>query len=180
MKTFLHYLEGLQKYGRWYFTKQEAIQELNITTDDFYALVSYHKKRGRVISPTQGLYIIVPPQYAIHGCIPAKELIPILCQYWDVRYYTCLLTAAMYHGATHQPVQKFQVMLEKPKKNISCGSVHIEFSFKKNMQHLLLEQRVVETGYLTIASPELTALDLITYMQKSGGINHIAPYSVNL
>ena len=34
-------------------------------------------------------------------------------EYWQSKYYVGLLTAAMYHGASHQQPQIFQVVIEK-------------------------------------------------------------------
>ena len=35
-------------------------------------------------------------------------------------------------------------------------------------------QKKVDTGYINVSSPELTALDLVYYFDKSGGINRVA------
>ena len=35
-------------------------------------------------------------------------------------------------------------------------------------------QKKVDTGYINVSSPELTALDLVNYFDQSGGLNRVA------
>ena len=37
-----------------------------------------------------------------------------------------------------------------------------------------IQNKVVKTGYLSLSSPELTAMDLLLYQRASGGLNAIA------
>ena len=46
--------------------------------------------------------------------------------------------------------------------------------YKKSILQLPINKVPVNSGYLNIASPELTALDLVMYPSRSGGLNHIA------
>jgi predicted transcriptional regulator of viral defense system len=92
-----------------------------------------------------------------------------------VDYYAALLTAAQYHGAAHQKPVVFQIITNKQlKKELEFGQVRIDCLYKKSLKDLPTQNITVSTGYLKVSSPELTALDLLMYSNKSGGLNHIA------
>ena len=64
------------------------------------------------------------------------------------------------------------------KRGLRFGDVCIKFFYKKSLANLppknILEAVVVRSGYLKISSPELTAMDLLSYPNPSRGINHTA------
>ncbi len=172
---FSDYLKKVRANGRVYFTLEQAFTDLNVTKASLYAAVSRYKKRGELISPAKGLYVIIPPEYKSLGCLPAEELVPILMAYLKVTYYAGLLTAASYYGASHQKPGAFQVVLSKRfKDNLHFGMVRIDFIYKKILSNLPIKKITVTTGYLSISSPEVTAMDLFLYPHESGGINHSA------
>ena len=95
-------------------------------------------------------------------------------KHWRLEYYACLQTAALYHGASHQKPQVFQIMTNKQINPLSIGKIRIEFIYKKSLDGLPTQNIAVKSGYLKISSPELTAIDLLLYPDHSGGLNHIA------
>lgn len=172
---FDEYLKKLQVYGRLYFTVEDAVKELGMPKENIYNVISRLKKKGELISPAKGLYVIVPDEHSMEGCIPAEALVPILMKHLKIPYYAGLLTAAMYHGATHQKPSIFQVVTTKRfKKDLHIGKIRIAFLYKQSLKDLPTQTVTVDTGYLVISTPEVTAMDLFLYPDKSGGINHIA------
>ncbi len=175
MINFSDYLKQLRKSGQISFTADQAAKDLQTSKSNILVAVSYVKKQGDLISPAKGFYAIVPPEHQKFGCIPAEELIPILTKHLRINYYSGLLTAAMYHGATHQKPNSFQIISDKQiKRELHFGDVRIKFFYKKSLKDLPLDDVVVRSGYLKISSPELTAMDLLLYPDPSGGINHTA------
>lgn len=175
IKNFYDYLKHVRAGGKQYFTLDQAVNDLQLSREAVMMALYRVKKRGEVISPAKGLYIIVPPEHQRIGCIPAAELVPILMQYWNANYYAGLLTAALYHGASHQKPQVFQIVSNKRiKKQLVFGQVCIDCVYKRDMMGLPTQNVVVHSGYLKISSPELTAMDLLLYPRRSGGLNHIA------
>lgn len=174
MKNFREYLKTIRARGDYTFTTNQAARDLSISRNAVNCGVYKLKKQGDIVSPTKGLYLVVPPEHQSLGCLPAEELLPIIMKHWNLPYYVCLLTAAYYHGASHQKPQTFQVMVQKQLKPIVCGKVKIEFLYKQSLANLPTQQRIVKTGYLTIATPELTAMDLLLYPRRVGGLNAIA------
>jgi len=132
---FLDYLSHLQAYGKLYFTVDQAIQDLDATKNVVYAAVKRLKKKGLIMSPAKGLYVIVPNEYLSQGCLPPEQLISIFMKYVSVDYYAGLLTAALYHGATHQKPGVFQVVSNKQfKKALKFGQIRIDFIYKKSLK----------------------------------------------
>ncbi len=174
MSKFTNYIRKVRASGHHAFTTEQAMSDLDISAGAVHAAAFRLKKKGELISPAKQLYVIVPPEYHMLGCLPAEELVPILMEHWRIPYYVCLLSAAAYHGASHQKPQIFQVMTEKQMKPILCSQVKIEFIYKKSLQDLPTTLKTVGTGYLTVSSAELTAMDLLTYPTRCGGLNHTA------
>ena len=176
VKKFSDYLKYVRAGGRQYFTLDQAVSDLQVSREAVLMALYRIKKQGEIISPAKGLYVIVPPEHQRVGCIPAADLVPLLMQYWGANYYAGLLTAALYHGASHQKPQVFQIVSNKRiKKPLVFGQIWIDCIYKRDMENLPTQDVIVHSGYLKISSPELTAMDLLLYPRRSGGLNPSFP-----
>lgn len=168
------YIKEIRKNGQRYFTLEQLMADQNLSNAALNAIYRL-RGHGELISPARGLYVIVPPEHQPHGSIPAEELIPLVMKYLNVNYYVALLTAGLFHGATHQKPARFQVISDKRIKHPSTfGDVEIDFIYKKSVLGLPTQDFTVSTGYLKVATSELVALDLLNYPNHAGGLNHIA------
>jgi predicted transcriptional regulator of viral defense system len=131
-------------------------------------------RKKEVISLSQGFYIIIPSEFSLSGCLPPDQVIVLLMAHWRIHYYVSLLSAAQYYGVGHQQPQIFQIMLEKNRAPLSCGRGKIVFTARKNLAILPTKNFKTPRGPIQVATPEVIALDLITYPQQCGGLNHIA------
>ena len=175
MSKYKAYIKSTRASGKQYFTADQALADLSVSNHSLMSALYRLKKEGDIISPAKGLYVIVPPEHQSLGCIPAEELIPILMKYMDIQYYAGLLTAALYHGASHQKPQVFQIVASKEiQRKLLFGKIWIDCTYKKSLANLSVQDFAVKSGYLKVSSPELTAIDLLLYPNKSGGLNHIA------
>jgi predicted transcriptional regulator of viral defense system len=175
MKNLNDYLKLIRMNGKYHFTSEDAIQALGISRNALACAIYKLKRKGDIVSPAKGLYIIVPPEHQTMGSLPPEDLAPILMQYWEIKsYYAGLLTAALFHGAAHQKPQVFQIITSKQIRSLKLGKIKIEFIYKKDLAELPFEQRTVKTGYLMLSSPELTAMDLFLYPSHAGGLNNAA------
>ena len=97
-------------------------------------------------------------------------------------YYVGLLTAAELHGASHQAVMEFQVITDRQLAAIRARRSNIVFRYRKDIKAVAsgIDERKTDTGYMRIASVELTALDLLRYPRGAGGLDHIATVLVDL
>src|SRR5215469_9302736 len=131
--SFSNYINDLSRHGKCSFTIQQAQTAMGKSIKAIHSSIEHLLAKGKIASPAKGFYVIVPPEYQILGCLPAEYFIPYLMEYWKCNYYACLLTAAKYHGASHQAVMIFQVMIEKPRRPIVCGKIKIKFIANKNL-----------------------------------------------
>lgn len=174
MITLESYIKDLQAQGKSSFTAQEAAATLGISQGALNARVHRLMKQGELVTPARHLYVPVLPKDRLMGCIPAAELVPLLMKYKQQSYYAGLLSAALYHGASHQKPQRFQVIVDRQMRSVTLGKIFIEFTYKNSLVDLPLQDIVVKTGYLKISSPELTVMDLFLYSARVGGLNPIA------
>jgi predicted transcriptional regulator of viral defense system len=174
MQHIENFIKSLRARGKRCFTTDEAQATLGIARNAVNNALYRLNKKGDVVSPARNLYLIVPPEYQILGCLPPDHFIPLLMEHWKIPYYVGLLSAAAYHGAAHQQPQVFQVITEKQYRSIHCGNVRVQFIKKKDLGNGITQKITVPTGYLTISTPEMTAMDMLAYTQQSGGLNHIA------
>lgn len=174
MLTLTKYLKENQGRGKVIFSLEELVEGLGVTRNAVKKSISRLKKKGEFVSPYRGIYVIVSPENKRLGCLPARELIPLLMERLNVNYYVAFLSAGGYYGAAHQKPMVFQVVVDKPMKNIHCGHVRIWFTYKKDISNVPIQKKVVPTGYLNVSTPEATAMDIIKFPNHSVGINNIA------
>lgn len=167
------YIKNQLKFGKNSFSLIGAEKELGKTNEALRSSIARLVANGELVSPTKGFYLIIPPEYQILNCLPAEHFIPYLMNYWGLEYYVSLLTAAKYHGATHQSSQIFQVMIPKYKREIICGKVRIKFYINKHLKNTPIQKINTAKSILIISTPEGTAMDLMNYPKQAGGLNHI-------
>lgn len=131
-------------------------------------------KKGNIVMPLRGFYVIVPPEYRSLGCLPAEQFIPDLMSHLGEPYYAGLLSAAVYHGAAHHRPQVFQVVVNKPRRSILCGKLKVDFVVKKNVQEIPTQSRNTPAGVILLSTPEATAFDLVGYSKLCGGLDNVA------
>ena len=77
---------------------------------------------------------------------------------------------------------EFQVITDRQLAAIRAGRSNIVFRYRKDIEAVAsgIDERKTGTGYMKIASAELTALDLLRYPRGAGGLDHIAAVLVDL
>ncbi len=88
-------------------------------------------------------------------------------------YYVGLLSAAQYHGAAHHRPQQFQVMANQKRRPITCGHINIVFITKKNAEQTPTQNFNTSQGAIVVSTPEATAIDMVTYPNRCGGIDNV-------
>ncbi len=170
------YVSNLLSAGRVVFTRAKAEHALGVERGPFLDAAERLQKRKHLVSPRQGFYVIVPPQYASWGAPPPQWYIDALMQHEGKTYYVGLLKAAELHGATHQAVMEFQVVTGKRLPKIRSGRNLIVFYYRKDMAAVTAggEDRKTDSGIMKLSSVELTVLDLLRYPQAAGGFDNVA------
>jgi len=89
-------------------------------------------------------------------------------------YYLGLLSAAALHGSSSQAVQVTQVLTTEPMRPADIGRLHLDFYEKSSLPQTPLTTFVGMPAPLAVSSPEATALDLVAFSHRIGGIRRIA------
>lgn len=160
--------------GRHHFTSAELCSALGVSGDAARQALSRLAAKGEIASPARGFYIIVPPEYRRLGCVPAEQFIPALMDHRKIVYYAGLLSAAQYHGAAHHRPQAFQVVLGRNRPPIACGSVKVSFVARRNVGEVPVQRFNTLRGTVLVSTLEATAVDLVGYMHRAGGVDHVA------
>ncbi len=117
--------------------------------------------------------MIVPGEFDLAGAPPAQWFIHGLMVYLGQPYYVALLTAAAHHGASHQAAQVFQVVTDRPTRPMNAGRIRMEFVMKSGIEGTPTTAVKTPTGYMTMSTPEATALDLVRYFKAAGHLSHV-------
>ncbi len=166
LKEFI--LQKAEK-GYCFFTTEEAEKALGPAVRQ---AIRRSQKNGELATPLRSFHVIVPPEYRKIECLPADQFIPDLMEFIGSPYYVCLLSAAQYHGAAHQRPQVFQVMTDHARRTIACGKVKVEFITNKKIEYFPVQKFNTRQGILKVSTPELTAIDLVSYPDKAAGLDN--------
>ena len=128
-------------------------------------------RKKRIAQVREGFFVIVPLEYVSSGILPPDWFIADMMKYLHMPYYVGLMSAAALHGAAHQQPQEFQVVTTGPIRRIRAGRLSIAFFTKAILRSSATEQRKTSTGYMNVSTPAVTALDLVAYARRIGGLN---------
>jgi len=168
------FIQDLAARGLSSFSLEDIAKLKSSTPSALKAALRRLQKKGDIAMPYRGFYVIVPPEYRAAGCLPPEQFIPDLMDHLGEVYYAGLLSAAEYHGAAHQRPQVFQVVSAKSRRPIRCGKMRVEFVMRKNAAAIPTALKNTPAGILKIETPEATALDLIGYVNRCGGLDNVA------
>ena len=174
MTNAAHYIEGLQMNGQLIFTIDEIVQALGKSITAIHAQLRRLKAKGHIAMPQRGFYVVLPPKYRRLECLPPEQFIPQLMDHLNEPYYVTLLSAAAYHGASHQAPMAFQVMNRRSRRDLECGGVQVNFSARQNMERTSVTERETPTRLLRVASAAATALELVGYPEQCGFLDNVA------
>lgn len=131
--------------------------------------------KGKILPVFRGFYLIIPPQYANMGVLPAHMFIDQLMKHLNRLYYISLLSAATYYGAAHQSPQEFFVITGFPVlRETTAAGLKINYISIRELPTQFIHKIKTEAGYASISSPALTMLDVIRYQHRIGGLNRSA------
>ena len=159
------FLNETRSQGRHSFGLEELKQALQVSDKAVNQALYRAKARKKVAQVRKGFYAILSPEYAKQGMVPPTLLIDDMMKMLNRRYYVGLISAAALHGAAHQQPMEYFVITQKPAlRNIKNKKLKINFYVKKDWSAESVIQKKTDAGYINVSSPELTALDLLFYM----------------
>jgi predicted transcriptional regulator of viral defense system len=169
------FINELRSNGRYAFSLPEVRSKFEQSDEAIKKALQRLKKKKEIAIIRNEFYVVITPEYRSKGILPPSLFVSELMKFLEKDYYVGLLSAAAYYGAAHQQPQSFSVITMKPSlRNIDNDNLKINFYIKKEWAKSDIVQRKVDTGYINVSSPELTALDLINYFEQVGGLNRVA------
>jgi predicted transcriptional regulator of viral defense system len=175
-----HYIDELLSRGRAWFSREEALEALGLSSDAFIVAARRLAKKQRLVSPRRGFYLILRPEDRVAGAPDPVRWIDPLMKYLGLDYRISLLRAAAFHGSSHQAAMVFQVIVPKQLRAFDIGRHRLQFiyqtptAFAKTNLPDWLSQMKSEAGFAKVAGVELTLLDCARYFHKAAGINGVA------
>ena len=165
--------------GRLHITRAELRSAFPKHTDNAIKSALQRAEQDCLIAHAwQGFYLLLPPAYAKRKTLPPFLYIDDLMRYLQKPYCVALLNAAETYGAAHQKPMKFAVMTTNPPpRSRQTHGTKLEFlakrEFNKGIPEPFIKKVKVQTGYVSISSPEITALSLVQYYRAAGGMQHV-------
>jgi len=133
------------------------------------------RKELRVYSPYREFYVILPTQYRLRGAVPPMFYMSELMKKLGRKHYFSLLSASVLWGAAHQRPQIDLVTIEGPSLfTASKQKRDVEWIVRTSIPEQFVLAKPGEDGDILYSNAELTALELVQYEQKSGGLSQVA------
>jgi predicted transcriptional regulator of viral defense system len=170
------YLQNIQAEGKLNFSLDILRKEFPGYSDNAIQVnLKRLSQKNKVRSVLKGFYVIIPPEYSNRKILPPELFIDSLFKFLERPYYLGLLSAAALHGAAHQQPQESYVFINKPPlRSTKVEGIKINYVVKSLLPQVGIEKRKTETGYINISSAELTAVDLVEYQHRVGGLSRVA------
>ena len=169
------WVDNLPKMGKITFSIEEVERQFpHLTGHNILNTVHRLVLKKKLQSVWRGFWVVVPVEYGLKGVVDPIEYIAQLMDYLGHTYYVGLLSAAALHGAAHQqPMELMLVVSSNHLREKVKNDVKISFAAKKEIPQRYIQQVAVKSGYIPVSTPELTAIDLLLYLKKSGDMNRV-------
>ena len=170
------WIDDLPKKGKITFSKEEIEKEFpNLKQNNIQMTLYRLVRKKKIQSVWRGFWVVVPVEYGLKGIVDPIEYVAQLMDYLSQYYYIGLLSAAAIHGASHQqPMELMLITKSRHLKDRKKSDTKINFTTKKEIPQQYIQQITARSGYIPVSSPELTAIDLLSYNRNVGGINRVA------
>lgn len=172
--TAADYIKKLLSFEEYSFSLDEIRRETGKNKVSVRRELDRLTEKGEIVNLRKGFYLIITPRYSSTQKLPIQLYTEKLFKYLDRNYYVALFSAAKFHGASHQQVQRDYIITEKPKHNdITKNVIDIRFFTTSNWSGKNIQLKKSDAGIYKVSSPALTIVDLIHHQTKLGGINRI-------
>ncbi|MDL2354804.1 MAG: type IV toxin-antitoxin system AbiEi family antitoxin [Pseudomonadota bacterium] len=163
-----------QARGTIAFTMDELRKTTGLSPEA--ALGQLSRLSGQVVrvGAKSGFYLIVRPDQALIGAPPAEWWLHSYFKHLGRPYYIGLLSAAAEYGSSHQAIQFVQVVTDRPMRAIQVGRISMRFFVRKDIEQVAVRLKTGAYARLLLSTAEATALDLVRYSSRIGGMARAA------
>ena len=164
------FIENLQEAGRITFDASELVNTTGLSV--IAAKNQLQRLQGHVarVSRHHAFFLIVEPQYRPIGSPPVEWWIDAYFRWLGHPYYLALQSAAELYNSSPQAILVKQIITDSPRRDISIGRTRIRFFVKRGVAQTPVKQPPNAYAPLRVSSPEATALDIIRYASRIGGM----------
>ncbi|MDD4150138.1 MAG: type IV toxin-antitoxin system AbiEi family antitoxin [Bacteroidales bacterium] len=172
--TVANYIKQLLSHEEYSFFIGELMMNINKSEISIKSELSRLVAKKEIINLRKGFYLIITPRYSSIQKLPIELYCEKLFKYLERNYYVALFSAAKFHGASHQKIQRDYIITEQPKFNdIIKSTIDIRFFTSSNWSDTSIQINKSDAGIYKVSNPVLTIVDLIHHQTKIGGINRI-------
>ena len=174
--SIAEWIELSELKGTRYFTFNEVCEKFAHLSRQVVrnTLFKLHKNQ-KIYSPYREFYVILPTQYRLRGVVPPMFYMSELMKTLGRKHYFCLLSAGVIWGAAHQRPQVDFVSIEKPGLfTASREKRDVEWIVRSSIPGQFIVTKPGEDGDICYSNAELTAVELVQYEQKVGGLSLVA------
>ena len=172
--TAADYIKQLLSFEEYSFSLDEIRRKTGKSNVSVRRELDRLTEKGEIVNLRKGFYLIITPRYSSAQKLPIQLYSEKLFKYLNRNYYVALFSAAKFHGASHQQVQRDYLITEKPKYNdISKNTIDIRFFTTSHWSGNNIQLKKSDAGIYKVSSPALTIVDLIHHQTKLGGINRM-------
>ena len=173
-RAALRFVEHRQALGLAHFTLTELATASGLSRKAAREQLDHLNGLVTRVSPRQEFFLIVSPEQRPMGAPPVFWWLDAFFKARQRPYYVGLLSAAAEQGWSHQAVQAVQVMTDHPMRPLVVGRLRVQFFVKKRMLDVPTMPLAQAHAPLLISTPEATALDLLRYANRIGGVSRAA------
>lgn len=164
------FVENLLAHGLVTFTLTELMRQTELSSVAARNQLLRLGAQVQRVTPRQPFYLIVSPEHRAIGAPPPAWWLDAYFRWLQRPYYLALQSAATEYGSTAQAIQVTQVITNAPHRDIVLGRLRIQFFVKRDVASTPTRMLSQAQAPLVVSTPEATALDLIGYASRLGGI----------
>lgn len=138
------------------------------------------RQKRSIASPARGLWVPVPPDRRSAGAPEPPAYLDAMMRSMGAEYCVGWLTAAAFHGASHQSPQSFQVATSRHIDSRFVGSTSLNFMERSYVSEPCFKRRTVSSGTVNVALPGVVMLMVAQDQLESGGIDNAATVILEL
>ena len=181
MKTgSVDYIRHLLASGKYVFTRKDFCMAINRSGSALNKILERLKASGWIWPLGDDFFTIVDPAHQGLGCIPVYWFVDAWAKFKGVEYYIGGLSAAAFHGASHQQIQSVQIVVNRGIPPFRLPTQRVLFLYRKNISDSMWETRKVPTGIMRVSTPEVTAYDLLTLRKACSSLDWVATVFVEM
>lgn len=167
------FIEATLETGRIAFDFTELLNQTGLSS--IAAKNQLQRLRGRVVrvSRHQAFFLIVESQHRPMGAPPVEWWLDAYFRWLGHPYYLALQSAAEIYNSAPQAILVKQVMTDAPRRDLSIGRIHIRFFVKRHAERTPVQQPSRTYAPLKVSTPEATALDMVRYASRIGGMERV-------